>query len=367
MQMVRYLIPLFLLSIVSVATHGESSPDSAPQPERRRRLVVGTKVSPPFSMKDADGTWSGISVDLWRDMANELGILYEFREVPLNGLIGGVANDSLDLAMAGLSITAERETICDFTHPYYHTGLGIAVRPGAETGWTDVVGNLVSWDLVRLLGSLMLTTLGFGALIWLLERRANPEQFGGGWKKGLGSGFWWSAVTLTTVGYGDKTPTTFAGRLTALVWMLSAVVIVSSFTATMTTTLTVSQLESTVTGPHDLPHSNVGTIANSTSETYLRQHDIRHRGYTTLSEAMSDLRSGKLDAVVFDAPMLSYWAHQNRGGDLHILPVTFEKQNYGIALPPGSPLREPLNRLILARTRSENWESIERKYLGDQD
>ena len=47
------------------------------------RLVVATKESPPFSFRGANGQWTGISVELWRHMANELGLEYEFREMSL--------------------------------------------------------------------------------------------------------------------------------------------------------------------------------------------------------------------------------------------------------------------------------------------
>ena len=52
--------------------------DAASQNE----LVIGTKDAPPFAMKAADGTWQGISVDLWRRVADELHLRYRFVEVP---------------------------------------------------------------------------------------------------------------------------------------------------------------------------------------------------------------------------------------------------------------------------------------------
>ena len=48
----------------------------------------------------------------------------------------------------------------------------------------------------------MVVLFGVGTLIWILERRKNPEHFSPIPVKGLGSAFWWSAVTMTTVGYG---------------------------------------------------------------------------------------------------------------------------------------------------------------------
>jgi hypothetical protein len=95
--------------------------------------------------------------------------------------------------------------------------------------------------------------LALGTLMWWFERKRNQEQFGGGTEAGIGSSFWWSAVTMTTVGYGDKAPITFGGRVVAFLWMLIAIIIVSVFTATITSTLTVAHLDVPVKGPQDLP------------------------------------------------------------------------------------------------------------------
>jgi ABC-type amino acid transport substrate-binding protein len=82
-----------------------------------RTLIVGTKEVPPFAMKNSEGTWTGVSIDLWRQIATELNLPFEFRELDLQSLLDGVADGTLDVAVAALSITAEREKICDFSHP----------------------------------------------------------------------------------------------------------------------------------------------------------------------------------------------------------------------------------------------------------
>ena len=96
------------------------------QTTERQPLIVGTKETPPFAIK-RDGEWRGISIDLWRALMGSLGWSYEFRELELAELLEGVEKGSLDAAVGALTITASREGVMDFTHPYYSTGLSIAV------------------------------------------------------------------------------------------------------------------------------------------------------------------------------------------------------------------------------------------------
>ena len=132
---------------------------------------------------------------------------------------------------------------------------------------------------MKVIATLTLLLLGVGMLVWWFEHKKNPQQFNGSAARGIGSGFWWSAVTMTTVGCGDKAPITVAGRILGLIWMLVAIIIISSFTAAITSSLTVTQLESVIKGPEDLPKVTVGTTANTTSESYLNQIQIPFRSF----------------------------------------------------------------------------------------
>ncbi len=240
-----------------------------------RVLVVGTKEVAPFAMKRPDGSWGGVSIELWKATAEDLGLKYKFHETDLEGLLDGLEDGSLDAAVAALTVTPERERQIDFTHPFFTSGVGIAVAPKARSGWLGVLSGLFTRDFVKILISLLGLLLAIGLLVWAFERRRNPDQFGGRGAKGVWSGLWWSAVTMTTVGYGDKAPVTLPGRLLAILWMFSSLVMVSFFTATVTTMLTVSHLTSTVRGPNDLPSARVATVDESTSAEYLKAHRIR--------------------------------------------------------------------------------------------
>ena len=329
-----------------------------------RTLIVGTKEVPPFAMKNNEGTWTGFSIDLWRQIATELNLPFEFRELDLQGLLDGVADGSLDIAVAAMSITAEREEICDFSHPYYVTGLGIAIAPKHKTPWRVVLKKLFSRYHLKVVIGLCVLLLALGTLIWWFERKRNPEQFGGGTAAGIGSGFWWSAVTMTTVGYGDKAPITFGGRVVALIWMLIAIIIVSVFTATITSTLTVAHLDVPVKGPQDLPKVRVGAIADTTGETYLQDHMISYTSYKTAVEGLGAIEAGLIEALVYDAPILRYLIHHEFQGGLEVLPHTFYREDYGIALPKSSSLREPINRVLLAKIQGREWQDNLHRFMG---
>ncbi len=328
-------------------------------------LVIGTKEAPPFSMKNRQGQWEGIAIDLWRSMADELGWRYEFRELTLDEMLQGVASNQLDAAVAAITVTATRERVMDFSHPFYTTGYGIAVsRRAAGPHWLEVARSFFSAAFLKVLITLGLVLLGAGLLVWLFERRHPANDFGHSFWSGLGNGLWWSAVTMTTVGYGDKAPRTVGGRMVAVLWMFTSVVIISSFTATMTSTLAVGQLRSLIRNVDDLARVRVATVTGTTSADYLEQLQINHTDYASIQQALEALTKGEADAVVYDAPILRYLVTHGNSRDVEVLPQVFGRQDYGIALPLNSPLRQPLNRVLLEKINSEEWGHIKFRYLG---
>ena len=325
-------------------------------------LVVGTKQAPPFAMGSADGVWTGMSIELWRAVAAEMGLQYEFREVDLEGLVGGLTDGSIDVGVAALTVTEEREAAFDFTHPFHSAGLGIAVRPRGGR-WLTALGRFVSLKFLAVIAMLVLLLCAIGALVWLFEHRRNAAQFGGSPVKGIGAAFWWAAVTMTTVGYGDKAPLTPPGRAVALVWMFAGLILISAFTAAITSALTISGLESAVRGPEDLPHVRVATVSGTTSQRYLARRGVAHRAFDTAALALGALATGDTDAVVYDGPILRHLAMQMES-PVRVLATTFARQDYAIGLKADRPLREPLNRAMLRAMGDPAWEQTVKRYLG---
>lgn len=315
----------------------------------RRELRVGVYVAPPFVQRGPDGSLRGLALDLWHDVARDLGWTWSTREYGLGDLLEALRKGEVDVGVSALSITPEREGIMDFSQPFYYTGLGIAVPARHGLGMLKVVLRAVfSWEVLFYVGSLFALLLFVGALVWFFEHRRNPENFRPG-GKGLGDGLWWSAVTMTSVGYGDSTPKTLAGRAVAMVWMFASVALLASFTAGITSLVTVRSMGNRVEGAADLEHVRVGVVGNSVAAGELSNSHIGFTPYDSVEDGLTALGHGQIDAFVHDQPILHYYQLHAFQGVIRVLAGFFDPQLYGFAFPRGSPLRKGVNVALLRR------------------
>lgn len=327
-------------------------------------LTIATRNVPPFAMK-VDGGWDGIAIELLRRIAEETGLEFDLKEMSLPQMLDATVKGQVDAAAAALTITAERERVMDFTHPFYSSGLGVAVRQRSEVTWLSALKRIGSGPFIQSMAALLGVLTLVGALVWLVERRRNG-QFQSHPVRGIGSGIWWSAVTMTTVGYGDKAPVTLAGRIIGLVWMFASIIMISGFTAAIASSLTVGELDQAIRGVDDLRGKRVLTLDSSTSAAFLDEKLVRYTPAAELSDALAELAAGRADAVVYDAPILLYLVNEGHASELRVLPTVFARQDYGIGLPSGSPLREQLNRQILEIIRTPEWDRMLEAYLGPE-
>ena len=125
-----------------------------------------------------------------------------------------------------------------------------------------------------------------------------------------------------------------------------------------------SQIFTAIHGENDLRSVRVGAVAGSATVDYLRRERIAYRGFADANEGLKMLQAGGIDAFVYDKPLLTWLVLQDFSGSARVLDVTFDRQNYGIALPLGSPLRQEVNLAVLEAVESEWWEQTLFQYLG---
>ncbi len=328
-----------------------------------KQLRVGIKEAPPFAMRDNAGEWQGIAVDLWRLVATDLKLDYTFVESSLPELLKGIEQGDRDIGVGAITVSEEREKVMDFSQPFDFSGIGVAARIG-DHRFAGLLRSFISFDFLKAVAALCLVLALAGAAVWFFERKRNPEHFGGGLVPGIGTGFWWAAVTMTTVGYGDKAPTTAAGRIVGLVWMFIGVITISGFTAAIASTLTASNLKTNLRGPSDLNRVQIGAVAGTIGADVLGARGLSFRSFDSYQSALDELSAGKLGAVVHDQSLLIYRVRESHLENVEVVHWLLAQQSYAFALPTDSQLREPLNRALLKAMSSAEWSEIRRRYLG---
>jgi polar amino acid transport system substrate-binding protein len=184
-----------------------------------------------------------------------------------------------------------------------------------------------------------------GTLIWLAERKENPEQFPRRPVPGIANGVWFALVTMTTVGYGDRVPTTTAGRVVAGVWMVVALLTASSLTAGIATAITVAQLAP----------SRVASAAHRAGG--------RVSVVSAFEEGVERVATGAADAFVFDRPMLRYYLRKNPELELGVSEASYVTQGYGFAVADAD-LQHTLDVALLHVTEDGVVKRVTTEWLG---
>jgi ABC-type amino acid transport substrate-binding protein len=230
--------------------------------------------------------------------------------------------------------------------------------------FASIFGAL-SYQFFGAVGGLVGLLACVGVIIWLLERKHNPH-FRASPLQGIGDGLWWAAVTMVTVGYGDKVPRTAAGRVVAMVWMFSSIFSLAFFAALLTSAFTADQLKHRIQGPQDLPGARIGAVSGTTGDELLAAQGLPFRRFPFVIQACKTLHRGEIETVVYDRAILGHIVKEFGWREIEILPQTLLRYNYAIAVPHGSLLREPINQALLRVLQQPAWEkTVERYFAAD--
>lgn len=369
---VAALIPFSIAFSLTLAVHGATAlaadtgaPDaSTPLPQADAPLRVLVAGSPPFVTETDKTGVSGLSVEVWRRVAQKLGKSFRLERVgTVNQAIDRVAAGGADVAIGPISITAARARRVAFSQPYFDSSLSILAP--AKSSLLDRIRPFLTRAFLGGIGLLLCVLLLVGTLIWWFERKSNAEHFPERPLSGIGNGIWMALVTMTTVGYGDRVPQSTVGRIITGIWMTASMIVASSLTAFMATALTLSQIDRPgITTADDLHNRRVGVVRGTTSERFVTSHRARAVAAPNLDVAVKALVAKKTDAVVFDRPMLRYYLREHPDLDLRLASAEYQPQGYGLALPPDSPLRAPIDVALLELQALGELDAMAEDWLG---
>jgi polar amino acid transport system substrate-binding protein len=174
----------------------------------------------------------------------------------------------------------------------------------------------------------------------------------------------WAAGTLAT--QAEQMPRQWLARVIAVLWMFTGVVFVAFYTAQLTATLTVQHIYASISGPDELPGKRVATTRGSTAAAFLRDHRVQLQEFTLVDEAYRALLDKEVDAVVFDSPILLYYASHDGKGRVQVVGAVFHKEDYGIVFPLDSPLRRQVNSSLLTLREDGTYDQIYGKWFGNK-
>ena len=359
------LAALLLLAcvLISASTAPTVGAETRAQGQTETLRVV-TMPLEPFVIADGDRL-AGFSVDLWDAVARQLDVQYQWVQVEsVEELLAAVQNGQADVGIAGISMTSEREQIVDFTLPFFNAGLRIMTSTRSSPSLPTLIGILFSPALLKLLGLALLVLLLTAHIIWLVER-GSSDAIPKAYLPGIWESLWWSLGILATQGYGIFGDSRARSkRLLGMVFVAISVVLIAEFTASVTASLTVHQLSGYIHGASDLPGKRVATVHGTTGAAYLAEQHIPAVEVEQIEDAYPLLEAGQVDAIIFDAPVLLYYAATEGKGAVQVVGPTLKDEYYGIALPTGSPLRKPINQALLELMQDGGYTEIHDKWFG---
>ncbi|MEL6982589.1 MAG: transporter substrate-binding domain-containing protein, partial [Actinomycetota bacterium] len=212
---------------------------------------------------------------------------------------------------------------------------------------------------------LVVLVLVVSHLVWWFERGHDSDDFPFEYRAGIGEAIWWSTVSVITGGEAVKNINTALSRLIAVFWMLVGLFLLAFVTARATSVLTVAELQSDIGGLEDLAGRPVATVEATATVTFLQEEiGVIPREEAGLDEALAALADGDVDAVVFDAPVLSYALNQSGRDDLILVEPSVGRDPYGIALPSGSERLEDVNAAVIEIGRDGTLDELLDRWFG---
>ncbi|KAM7449007.1 hypothetical protein ABFA07_003010 [Porites harrisoni] len=192
-----------------------------------------------------------------------------------------------------------------------------------------------------------------GMSVWLLEYVFFSSEFSTTFVHGAWDGFWWAVVTMTTVGYGDRSPKSLPGRLFCFIWIITGINIISIFTALVTATVTAS------TRPYFNIHgAKVGAVNGSEEFRLGVSINLDMKAFDTPAKMTTALMAQEVDGILIDNYALTRFSNWMEKEPIRVERTIEHPITYGLVLPTGSPITTQCVRRYMTNFDHEIFDNI---------
>jgi polar amino acid transport system substrate-binding protein len=363
MKTSRIMLLFFLLALPLLAEAIPLSGANHADGYRAEKLRVAVTDDPPYTMRGENGRWAGFNVDLWTQVARGLKWDYELVEMSFEDILRALHRGTIDVSIAGIFQTAEREKLFEFSTPLGSTRLALATLPNKiEHPWLSALRIFISWSTLKVIGILLVMLFITGLAFWLIERHRNPEHFGGGFIRGVGAGIYWVGSTLASgVCFGIYLKS-IPGRIAGLFWMFVCAIVLSAFIASLTSSLTLTKLSTPVLDVHGLKPMVLGTVKGSVPAGLVQKMGMKYTLFTEEQDALEALRNKQIDGFLCDEATLNYYASGVVQPAISVYPTNLKRLPFAFSMPNGSRLRKEINGSLLSFMDEPYWDFLTNYY-----
>jgi len=323
--------------------------------DTNRVLKVGITERIPYSTKNELGEWHGIGPDLWEEVSKKLGIKFQYEECLMSEMHQKLKDKEIDMILCtGQSADFLKTEV--FTQPYvYSHGSAVIGHLSMLSSIQNIINHLVQSGMFLIVLSMFLTMFVISLVLVYFEGRHGQGHFEGSWLKRFASALWFTAVTMTSVGYGDSAKLSFVGRTITFLWMMMGILFIALFTGSVVSSLTTAELNSSLVRLEDLSHYRCGVFAGSKMDKVLMAKGIPARKYPTLMEGFGALQRGQISAFAVDAISANTIVNQEYPGQFKICVMPTIQLLYSFAFRKDDPLFDPVNDEVIRSTLHPDW------------
>ena len=326
------------------------------------KIKTGVYINPPFVMKDSTGYYTGMAIDIWELLEDEMGFVSEYVEYPTwREMMNAVTSGEVEAAVSSISVTYERAQHVKFSFPWFDSGLRIMVKSSGQGSiWNELKrgGHLQSY--IWILSIIVLLTF----ILTIIHRKRDPD-FPRGWLNGFSESLYILVLAIKT-GVVNNKNYSWIGKVLAVVWMIAGVGLVAYVTSSITSSMTTVALTHDINSLGDLPGKRVGVLSNTVAEEYLQIRSIPTIGYENMGEATAAIINDEIDALVQDAPILEYWAFNNPQYKMKVVGNIFHADKYAFAANKKYSLQmDSISVKLIKLLDNEKISTLKNNYFGN--